>query len=118
MKTVADYQELFDKNIITNPYNINKKPIIVTSVCVNENYAILHVNDVTDGINNLNNIVYINNYGENSPYNSFSIDTEEYYQFMLNKYGERYLDDLLRHKGLDPDMIKSACQLPQNDEDK
>lgn len=119
--TREDFKQFLSKNIIVNRFGEKIKDATITIVLKTEYRIILNVNIKKNGYKICLDSISLGDFGEYpNDYSLMSIkfNTNKFYRFMIKKFGEKYLDDLLKFKGVPPELVKEVYSLSTDWEDK
>lgn len=117
--TDDDFKKFFSEGIILNRFGHKLKNIKLKNTIWRNTSVKIIIKDksMKDKIN-----IFIHDFDIYNDYYSLiypcKFDISKFYRFMINKFGEKYLDDLLKANRIDPDMVKEFYSLPTDWEDK
>lgn len=114
--TREDFKQFLSKGILLDPSGNKLEDVTFTVTRITDYSVIISIDTevLKDSISIDDFDIY---YNECSLF-SVNHDNDKFHRFMIKKFGEKYLDDLLRAKCINPDMVKEVYSLPTDWEDK
>lgn len=119
--TDEDFEAFLSEGIILNYFGKKLKDVTLNIVRRTEYRVIININEKMNGYEVCKYSFCVSDFS--LYYNDYSsltakVDIDKFYRFMTNKFGEKYLDDLLTFKDISPELVKEVYSLPTDWEDK
>lgn len=98
-----DFKYLLDNGIVLDFYKRKLQDYEVIDIDLEDSWADISIKNI-----NSNDIFWISVHDFYIHYclYPFKFDLSKFYRFMFDKFGRKYIDDLLFYKDIDPNMIK------------
>lgn len=119
--TDEDFEAFLSEGVILNYFGKKLKDVTLNIVRRTEYRVIININEKMNGHEVCKYSFCVSDFS--LYYNDYSsltakVDIDKFYRFMTNKFGEKYLDDLLTFKDISPELVKEVYSLPTDWEDK
>lgn len=119
--TDEDFEAFLSEGVILNYFGKKLKDVTLNIVRRTEYRVIININEKMNGREVCKYSFCVSDFS--LYYNDYSsltakVDIDKFYRFMTNKFGEKYLDDLLKANRINPELVKEVYSLPTDWEDK